>query len=335
MKATVFVREGVLEIQDKPKPEIKNPDDVILRVAASGICGSDLHGLSVPAKIKFNDGVIIGHEFSGIVDEAGPKSGFSPGEKVALLPQIPCHTCSMCRTGKENQCLNLSVFGAYERDGGNAEYVASPSEVIYRIDEKLDVELAALAEPVGVVLSATTRIKWHPGLSTLIFGAGPIGLIFLMLAKSTGVSPLIVVEPKDRRRETALEFGADVVIDPSKENVTEAVRKVTDTGADIIIDAVGTILPAALDAAGMGAQIVVFGIDEYAKVEIPPVQILKKEVNITGTTLVKNTFELALKLLAENKQGFDRMIVKYPLTKVHDAISDLRAGKVIKALLIP
>lgn len=335
MRAAVFMGEGVLEVLDVPEPVLRADDDVILRVAANGVCGTDVHALDVPPKVSFNPGVVIGHEFSGTVVEAGPASGFSPGDAVGVLPQIPCYLCSRCRAGKVNLCSNMSVFGAYERNGGAAEYVAAPRETLHRLPDGLDVTMAALAEPLSVTLSASTRIPWHPGRSALIMGAGPIGLLFMLLAKGAGSFPVVVVEPSAGRRARALELGADFAIDPTTTNLAEWVHDTLGDGADVVIDAVGTLLPQAIKVAATGATVVVYGINETAEVAVPPYQILRKELIITGTFLAKNTFPLALDLLAANELGFDRLVEPFALEEVNEAIAKLRTGDAVKALLIP
>jgi (R,R)-butanediol dehydrogenase / meso-butanediol dehydrogenase / diacetyl reductase len=334
VKAAVFVGAGTLDIQNVPDPVMSRSDEVILEVAANGVCGTDVHALDVPPAVKFYEGVIVGHEFSGTVIEAGSESGFAIGDRLAVLPQIPCYRCHACREGMINLCLNMGVFGAYDRNGGAAEYVAAPREVLYAISPDLPLERAALAEPLSVTLSASTRVQWHPGRSAVIFGAGPIGLLFLLLAKGAGAAPLITVEPSPGRRQRAVVLGADHVVDPG-ENAIEQIRELTKHGADVVIDSVGTLLPMAIDIAGLGAQVVVFGINESASVSVPPYQILRKELRITGTFLAKNTFQLALKLLTENRLGFDRLTERFALTDANLAIAKLRAGDAVKALLVP
>jgi (R,R)-butanediol dehydrogenase / meso-butanediol dehydrogenase / diacetyl reductase len=335
MQAAVFEGNGVLRVQEVQDPGLQADDEAILRVAANGVCGTDVHALDVPPKVAFHPGVVIGHEFSGTVVETGSACGFRAGEKVGVLPQIPCYQCQRCRDGKINLCRRMSVFGAYERNGGAAEYVTVPSEVMYRLDERLPVELAALAEPLSVTLSASVRINWHPGRSVVVFGAGPIGLLFLLYAISAGASPVFVVEPTQGRREFAQSLGADYVIDPTQQDVVQVVQDRTPDGADIIVDSVGVLLPQAIEVAATGAQIIVFGIDESASVQVPPYQILRKEITITGTFLAKNTFPLALKLLTENKQGFDRLVTRFPLGEAPAAVEQLRQGRIVKAFLIP
>jgi 2-desacetyl-2-hydroxyethyl bacteriochlorophyllide A dehydrogenase len=335
MRAAVFLGDGVLAVQDVSEPVIKERDEVILRVAANGVCGTDVHALDVPPKVAFTPGVVIGHEFSGTVVEAGPDSGFSVGESVGVLPQIPCYLCARCRAGKVNLCSSMSVFGAYDRNGGAAEYVVVPRETLHRLPAGLDVRRAALAEPLAVTLSASTRVPWHPGRSALVMGAGPIGLLFMLLAKRAGAWPIIVAEPSVGRRERAAALGADFVVDPNKDDVVEFVRDTLGDGADVVVDAVGTLLPQGIAAAATGATVVVYGINESASVNVPPYQILRKELTITGTFLAKNTFPLALSLLAEDSLGLDRIVETFPLEQAGDAVDRLRSGDAVKALLLP
>ena len=157
----------------------------------------------------------------------------------------------------------------------------------------------------------------------------------MLLAKASGASPVIVVEPSVGRRQRALDLGADQVIDPGEMDPVVTSREMLNGGADVVIDAVGSLLPQAIGIAGTGATVVVYGIDEKATVQVPPYQILRKELTITGTFLAKNTFPLALRLLADNKMGFDRLVETFPLEQALEAISRLRNGQAVKALLVP
>lgn len=340
MRAAVFLGKGRLGIQDVPEPVLGGPDQVIIRVAANGLCGSDVHALDVPPGRPFAAGVILGHEYSGVVEARGPDAGVSVGDRVAVMPNVPCQRCAQCRLGRPNLCADPGVFGSLlgPRDwpGGAAELAIAPASCVFRVPDNVSLEVAALAEPLACVVNATSRLTWGPGTSALILGAGPIGLMAMLIAKGAGVDPVIVAETLPARARFAKELGADLVVDPRSKDLTDAVYELAPGGADSVIDAVGSLLPAAVAAAAPGGRVVIVGVDEQSAPAVPAFTVVQKELTIVGSWVIRYTFPIALRLLASGGLGFDRLIThRVALEDTAQAIDLLRSGEAVKALVIP
>ena len=336
MRAVVFQGDGMLELIDRPQPVIQSPDDVIIEVKASGLCGSDLRALATPPEMIYDKGVIIGHEFAGVVADVGDDATLAPGTRVVVHPNIWCQRCYYCRSGHTNLCDRFVHIGSM-RDGGAAEFCVMPERMVYSLADELPIERAALAEPLACVLNGTTQASVSPGESALIIGGGPIGLLYLLLFKAAGAFPVVVSEVAADRARWALEFGADHVIDPQKDDLPAVVRELTEgRGADVAVDAVGSLLPDAIMSVGKTGRVFTFGLNERATAQIEPSLLAYREISIHGIYIAKGTFPLAIRMLTDNRLGFDRLLThSYPLYGINQAISDLRSGKAAKVLIIP
>jgi threonine dehydrogenase-like Zn-dependent dehydrogenase len=336
MRAAVFAGDGKVEVVDRPQPSAELPDDIVIKIQANGLCGSDLRAFAMPPEMVYDVGVIVGHEFSGVVAEVGAQATLAVGDRVTVHPNIWCQGCYYCRTNRINLCDNFVHIGSM-RDGGAAEYCVVPERMVYRLPDALPVDRAALAEPLACVLNATGRAAVGPGESVLIIGGGPIGLLYLMMFKAAGAFPLIISEPAAERARWAREFGADEVIDPRSADVVAAVRDHTHgRGADVAVDAVGSKLRDAVMSVGNTGRVFTFGLNERATATIEQSVLAYREISIHGVYIAKGTFQLAIDLLADNRMGFERLITRtYPLEDIGVAIEDLRSGSVAKGLLVP
>jgi len=336
MRAAVFAGNGRVEVVDRSQPSAQLPDDIVIKVQANGLCGSDLRAFATPPEMKYDVGVIVGHEFSGVIAETGPQATLAVGDRVTVHPNIWCQRCYYCRTNRINLCDDFVHIGSM-RDGGAAEYCVVPERMVYRLPHNLPVDRAALAEPLACVLNGTAQASVAPGESALVLGGGPIGLLYLMMFKAAGAFPLIVSEPAAERARWARELGADEVIDPRSADVVAAVRDLTSgRGADVAVDAVGTQLREAVLAVGKTGRIFTFGLNERATATLEPSVLAYGEISIHGVYIAKGTFQVAIDLLADNRMGFERLITRtYPLEEIGAAIEDLRSGTVAKGLLIP
>jgi threonine dehydrogenase-like Zn-dependent dehydrogenase len=336
MRAAVFEGEGRVTVVERPDPALERADDVLIRIAANGLCGSDLRALEVPPQMVYDRGVIVGHEFSGTVVDAGDEVTLPEGARVIVHPNIWCQTCWYCRSGHTNLCDRFVHIGSM-RDGGAADYCVVPERMIYRVSDDLPFDRAALAEPLACVLNGTRRAALHPGQSVLVLGAGPIGLLYLVLFKAAGGFPIVVSEPSAHRGRWARELGADVVLDPRDGPVGEAVRELTDgRGVDIAVDSVGALLADGVAAVRKAGRVLVFGLNERVEATIRPADIAYREISIEGIYIARGTFPLAVKLLTENILGFDRLVThSLDLARFDEAIELLRAGEAVKVLVTP
>lgn len=340
MRAAVFLGAGRLEIQDVPDPAITRADQAIIRVEANGLCGSDVHALDVPPGRPFAPGVILGHEYSGVVSECGEQAGVAVGDRVAVMPNVPCGQCLQCRLGRPNLCANPGVFGSlrgpHDWPGGAAELAIAPASCLFRVPDDVPLDVAALAEPLACVVNACNRLSLSPGTSVLILGAGPIGLMAMLLALGAGANPVIVAETLPARAKVAKALGAHLVVDPNSENLADAVRDLSPGGADNVVDAVGSLLHVAVDAAAAGGRIVIVGVNEHVAPPVPAFAIVQKELTIAGSWVIRHTFPTALRLLAQPGLGLDRLIThRVPLEDTARAIDMLRSGEAVKALVMP
>lgn len=336
MRGTKFNKNGVGEercpIVQIPKPQIKTPDDVLIRMEAVAICGTDVRALANPPAFDFVDGIVVGHEGCGIVEEIGENvTNCKVGDKVVVHPNIWCGKCKPCRTGHINLCENFRHIGD-RIDGAMAEYLCIEERMVYVIDSDVPSSVAALTEPLACVLNGVTTVKAFPGAEVLILGGGPIGLIFAMLYKAAGAH-VTVSEPTQYRRDLALSLGTDVVINPREKDLEEEFRKYAPDGADIVVDAVGVMLSTAIPIAAKGGQIVIFGVNQTAQVTIPQYPITEKELTIRGTYITKGTFPLAIKIIENKLIPIDKLVThRLPLEQLLDGIELMvkgTAGKVV------
>src|SRR3990172_3149267 len=242
MRAAVFQGNGRLAIEDRPEPVITAPDDVIIAVEACGICGTDVQILNVPPGHPATPGTIMGHEFIGHVTAVGSAvSDLRVGQRVTVDADPKCGACTSCRAGRPANCLNLSALGIF-RDGALASQGKRRSGAVYPHSEKPPREIAALIEPLACVVNGTNRAAARPGESVVVFGAGPIGCLFPAVLKAARGAPLVVVEPNPTRAAVARAVGADVTVTPDELAVRRT--ELLPSGADIVVDAVGSLLPA-------------------------------------------------------------------------------------------
>jgi L-gulonate 5-dehydrogenase len=259
--------------------------EVLVRVRRAGICGSDvhiLHGSNPFARYPR----IIGHEFAGEIEALGPGvSGLARGDHVVVDPVVSCGRCYACRVGRPNVCAHLEVFGVH-RDGGFRERVSVPARNAVKVSPDLPVAVAALAEPFSIAANVLKRTGCGPEDTVLIYGAGTIGLTILQVAKLKGARCL-VSDLDEARLERARAFGADVVIDPRRTPVAEAVGgELGGLGPSVVIDAAGVpaLLEEACRVASPAGRIGLLGFSPEP-CNISQQEIVKKELSLVGSRL--------------------------------------------------
>lgn len=337
MKAVQIPEAMELVIQDLHQPEIKNPDDVLVKVKRVGICGSDMHiyhGTNPLATYPR----IPGHEVAGEVVEVGSAvKNVKPGDHVVVEPIRYCGECYACRKGRPNVCKSLSVFGVHE-DGGMRESFVLPERQLHVVDPTLDWDEAVLAEPFTIGAQAVWRGGVEEGDTVLIQGSGPIGICILKMAKLQGAK-VIMTDLEEERLAFAKENGADEVINAREVSVEEKVMELTDgEGPNVVIDAV--CLPMTFElgvnVVSPAGTVVVLGFDERPS-QISQLPITKKEVTIVGSRLQTNQFGKVVSLLNDRKlKGNGFITHQFPLDQVKEAFSfvEKNPGEVRKAVIV-
>ena len=294
MKAIVIKKPGEICIEDRKMPVI-TASQVLVRVKAAGICGSDVHiyhGKNAFATYPR----IVGHEFVGEVVSTGALvTKFSEGNRVVVDPVISCGTCYSCKIGRHNVCKNLHVMGVHE-DGGFQEYVAVEEKQLYILPDGISWEHAAMIEPYSIAAQVINRGKLAEDDHVLICGAGPIGLVILQAVKQSGAKAA-VMDILDKRLDMAKNLGADCVINSKTMNVKEMIRIFTNNdGASLIFEATGNIhvLETCIhDLTAPAGRIVVLGFGQEPA-SIPQIDIMSKELDILGTRLNNHRFPQVL-----------------------------------------
>lgn len=336
MQAAVFEGEGRLALREVDVPQVRAPDDVLLGVRAAGICGTDVHILSVPPGHPATVGIIMGHEYTADVLAVGSRvDHVRPQDRVVVDPSVCCGSCAYCQMGLTNLCDRMTGIGIFQH-GGFAPFSVAPARAVYRIAPEVPPDVAALAEPLADVLNGVRKAGIMPGESALVLGAGPIGLLFTLLFRASGVGRLLVAEVARYRAAHARACGADVVIDPKEEDLAAVVRRETGLGADVVVDAVGSLLEDALRCVRKGGRVLLFGMHERARPVVKQYDVTKYEIQILGTYIARGTFPLAVRLLESGRIDFRRLVThRVPLINIHEGIDLLRRGEAVKVAVIP
>lgn len=349
MKAIVFKRPGLYAYEDRPKPVIKNQDDVLIKVLGVGICGTDVHVLMDPPKHPAKPDIIFGHEYSGEVSEVGKDVNWlKPGDKVIIDPHPPCGSCRHCRSNRPDMCTTLySQQGTpfYEhgltrglfQDGALTSYTCVPAHSVYKISNETPFQLAALAEPLSCVGYAIEKLDIHTGDSVCILGAGPMGLMFASMAKANGATRVIVSEPYEYRRQKALRCGATRVVNPFEEDLKKICLEETGgLGVDHCIEAVGQLLMTAIDVIRPSGKMLMFGHDETAMPPIRLAEIVRKEAQIFGGFLGKYYFEKTARIIESGVLPLEEIVTHtLPLSEYEKGLELLRSGKALKVIIYP
>lgn len=241
MIAATYTQGGAFSVADMPIPGIAD-DEILLRVGASSICGTDLRIIkNGHRKLQPGQTIALGHEFAGVVAEVGARvSGFPRGTRVAVAPNIGCGQCECCIQGLTNMCPDYTAFGI-TFDGAHAEYVRIPAAAIskgnvVRLPDEMPFTDAALVEPLSCAVNGSRASQIRMGDTVVVIGTGPIGLMHIMLANLSGACRVIVVDVLPHRLLPAKEVGADLTINSKEEDLRERVMHETaGKGADVVI----------------------------------------------------------------------------------------------------
>ncbi|GES48910.1 MULTISPECIES: zinc-dependent alcohol dehydrogenase family protein [Rhizobium] len=310
MRAVRLEAIGDMAMHMVEKPSA-GPGEIVVRVLAAGICGSDRHMYKgeYPTAIP----VTLGHEFCGLVEEVGEGvTSFVGGELVTIDPNIACGTCPACRRGRPNLCANLTAIGV-TRDGGFAEYVVVPCEQAFILPADLDPVHGAFCEPLACCIHAIDKAQIRPGDSVAILGGSVIGLLMVQLARLAGADQIILITRQLSRREAALRLGATQALDPTATDAVAAVRDATGGGVDVVIECAGVpeTLQTGVRMVRRGGAFVLFGVTPAGlQVPVLPFDLLVNEVEIRPAYLNPFTHARAAAMVASGILELDSLVTK-------------------------
>ncbi len=335
MKALCVRSPNNIVIEERPMPSIKSPNEVLIKVKAGGICGSDVHIYHGTSSVATYPRV-IGHEIVGEIVETGKDvTHFSVGSRVIMDPVISCGTCYQCRIGRSNVCGKLQVRSVHV-DGGYQEYIVMPQESIYHIPENLSWEEAVMIEPFTIAEQVCSRAELSADDVVFIMGAGPVGLSILKRVKLSGAT-CFISDIMDIRLDFARQYGADAAINAKNVDVGEEILKLTNgTGATLVIDAVCSLrsLEQALTYVCSAGRIITLGFGKEPSA-INQLSITAREIDIRGSRLHNHKFPVVIDYFASGKLQVKDMIThRYHFTEIHDALRlienpEIENGKVV------
>jgi 2-desacetyl-2-hydroxyethyl bacteriochlorophyllide A dehydrogenase len=340
MRAVIIDAPANFRVGDAPDPT-PQPDEILVRVGACGICGTDLHIIDGESPLARYP-IIPGHEFAGEVVAVGsdvPQTttngipGITVGSRVAIEPNLTCGHCEFCRTGHENLCLRYKAVGV-TTGGALAQYVAVPSAKAYVLPDNMSLREGALIEPVSCAVHGMHMLNPRSGDTFLIVGAGTMGLLLLQLAVRGGASRIAMTDVNAQRLARAEMLGATRTYTDMRHALKDE-----PSGFNCVIDATG--VPAVIEQAFMtvkrGGKFMIFGVaPDEARISLSPFRIYNDEITILGSMAVLFSFQAALDLLSAGVINTDAMLTKaFPLEDFPEALKRVRHGEGVKTQLLP
>lgn len=306
MKALLLSEYSKLEVADLPRPSA-GPGEVLVQVAACGICGSDVHGYDGSSGRRIPP-LVMGHEAAGIVAEVGEDvTRFSVGDRVTFDSTVYCGSCDFCLAGQVNLCDRREVVGVstpdFRRAGAFAEFVTVPERIVYKLPNELSFAEAAMLEAVSVALHAIAVSDLRGGETALVIGAGMIGLLILQAARAAGCSRIIVADVDATRLKLAAEAGADETILASGPAMIQQVLQSTNgRGVDIVLEAVGRdeTVSAAVDAVRKGGTVTLVG-NITPQVTLPLQKVVSRQIRLQGSCASSGEYPQAIELISNGK----------------------------------
>lgn len=334
MRASVLTAPRSLAVRQVSTPPCA-ADEVVVQVAAVGVCGSDTHYFRHGRIGDFvvEGPLILGHELSGRIVAVGDDVAPTRiGERVAIEPQRPCRRCRECRAGHYNLCPDMEFYATPPIDGAFAEYCVIRTEFAHAVPDTISDEAAALLEPLSVAITTMRKAGVVPGSRILIAGAGPIGIICAQAARAFGAAEIIVSDLVAERRQRALRYGATRVIDPREVDTATA-------GLDVnaFVDASGA--PAAvmsgIKAVGPAGRAVLVGLGS-SEMPLPVEHIQNLEITVTGIFRYTDTWPTAIHLVASGLVELDSLVTgKFDLEHAADALESDLDPESLKSIVYP
>lgn len=334
MHVPIFKGEGKIEYEDRPVPAIDEPDDVLVEIEACGICGTDLNILAVPPAHKANLNIIIGHEGVGVVREVGSGvNSLQRGDRVVIAPRLTCGMCRYCRRGLDNQCENYCTIGT-TIDGAFAPYLRAPARALFKLSPEVPRDEAVFFEPLSCVVGSVARTPVQAGDNVMIIGAGPMGMLFAQTYRALGAGRIMMADVSPYRLNFAQEIGVDEVFNPVEVELVEAVKAVTGIGADIVVDAVGHQLGAAIKLARRGGHVLLFGLRPHDNPAVNQYTITRYDLTVHGTFVGLYPFVQTVQLLESRRLQLSQLIThKVPLAELAHGVELMRLGEGMKVIV--
>jgi (R,R)-butanediol dehydrogenase/meso-butanediol dehydrogenase/diacetyl reductase/L-iditol 2-dehydrogenase len=344
MKALLMKEYKKLLFTDVPVPGIADSHDVLVRIKAAAICGSDIHGFDGSTGRRMPP-IIMGHEAAGEVAETGPEvTRFRPGDRITFDSTISCGSCFYCRQGQINLCDKRTVLGVscgeYRRDGAFAEYVLVPDHICYPLPRDLSWEEGAMTEPAGVAAHALRITPLGLNETTGVLGAGIIGLLLIRILRASASGKIIALDTDPARRQAALDSGADAALDPADQELPEKIRALSGgRGVDRVFEAVGASAPVqtALSLVKKGGSLTLIG-NISPRIDLPLQDVVSRQISILGSCATAGEYSLVLDLMARKKIDVLSLISKTaPLEEGQLWFDKLyrREDNLLKVVLLP
>ena len=342
MKAAILTGIRKIQVKDVPKPSIRADTDVLLRVSAVGICGSDLQYYSAGriggdvVRYPF----IIGHECVAEVEETGKNSRrVQPGDRVVVDPAVYCGSCDQCRGGRPHTCLNLRFLGCPgQLDGSLAEFIVMPESQCYLLEEDTDMKRGILAEPLSIGIYAVRLLGSLPVSSIAILGSGPIGLSVALAAGDRGVRKIYMTDKIDSRLEASRRAGSIWTGNPERKDIVKDILAAEPWGLDAVFECCGDqdALYQAVELLKPGGTLMIVGIPETDRIAFDPHRIRRKEITVQNVRRQNDAIPAAIDLIGRKKASLDFLVThSFPLEKAQEAfdlVENYRDG-VIKAII--
>jgi L-iditol 2-dehydrogenase len=321
-----------LRLDQVPRPGQPGNLEVLLRVKATGICGSDLHSYQ-DARIgdtPVTSPLILGHEFAGVVEAAGPgavdghSQPLQPGARVAVDPAQPCHFCDLCEEGHPNLCRNLRFCSNYPYDGSLSEWMLMPARCCFPLPENLTDAEGAMLEPLGVAIHAMDLAKPRAGHSMAILGAGSIGLCLLQIAKLSGADPIFVTDKFPWRLKVAEQFGAIPILCDQPDPVARINRETGGRGLHVVIEAAWATetVQQSMELARPGGRVVLVGIPSEDRLAIKASAPRRKGLTVKFCRRMKHTYPRAIHLAGHGRVNLRALIShRFPLAQAAAAFA--------------
>jgi len=343
LKALLYTKPYTFEYTDVPDPTVGD-EDVLVRVKACGICGSDVAGHTGKTGRRLPP-LIMGHEAAGVVERVGRKvTGFVPGDRICFDSTVYCNQCPACKQGLFNRCVKRQVLGVsvpeFKRDGAFAELLAVPHWICAKLPDNMSFVQASLLEPASIGTHAASRAPITKSDTVAVVGAGTIGLFILQAAKLRGAKQVIVSDLNEFRLDLARQVGADVCVNSGKADLKQEILKRTDgRGADVVLEAVGfaDTFHQAVSITRTGGHLIAVG-NLQKEIDFNLQELVSRELTFTGSYASSGEFRTCMGLIASGKIDVAPLVSEVlPLKDGPDAFRRLLEGKenLLKIVLEP